>query len=104
MSKISKETFCNALTLIKEQEEIDKQFGEALSNICDGHIVYGTKNKYLEALLAVLKEAADDKYDYIEWWLYEATDEYTVGLQDGTKEWHLKTPEALYDYIINECN
>ena len=49
------------------------------------------------------KESVHDEYDYIEWWLYETTD-YKVWTEDGTKEWDLKEPEALYDYIVNECD
>lgn len=50
----------------------------------------------------VLKEAINDKYDYIDWWLYEATPDYKVWSNDEKKEWTLDTPEALYDFIINE--
>ena len=44
---LSKETFCKALRMIKEQEEIDEKFAHALDLVCDGHYVYGTKNKFL---------------------------------------------------------
>ena len=44
---LSKETFCKALRMIKEQEEIDEKFDHALDLVCDGHCVYGTKNKFL---------------------------------------------------------
>ena len=30
----------------------------------DGHFIFGTDNQYLTAILLVLKEAVDDKYDY----------------------------------------
>ena len=104
MSVISKETFCKALALIKEQEETDEQFSKALSKVGDGHFLFGVGNKYLEALLMVLKEALNDKYEYIEWWLYEATDDYTVWAADNSTSWNLTEPEALYDYIVNECD
>lgn len=51
------------------------------------------------ALRDVLKEAVNDQYDYIDWWLYEATDDYTVWEADCTMKYCLKDPEALYDYI-----
>ena len=47
---LSKETFCTALRLIKEQEEINRQFSDALDLVGDGHFVYGTNDKYLSAL------------------------------------------------------
>ena len=54
--------------------------------------------------MMVLKETVNDQYDYIEWWLYEATEDYKVWESDeGGREWCLKEPEALYDYIVTEC-
>ena len=50
----------------------------------------------------VMKEAVNDKYDYIGWWLYEATPDHKVWSNDQKKEWTLDTPEALYDFIVNE--
>ena len=100
---LSKETFLKALALIQEQEKIDDNFSKALEAVGDGHFLYGVNNKYHEALMLVLKESVQDKYDYIEWWLYETTD-YKVWTEDGAKEWDLKEPEALYDFIVNECD
>lgn len=100
---LSKETFLKALALIREQEKINDNFSKALEAVGDGHFLYGVNNKYHEALMLVLKESVHDKYDYIEWWLYETTD-YKVWTEDGRNEWNLKKPEALYDYIVNECS
>lgn len=99
---ISKKTFCKALALIQEQEQINEQFGEALNLVGDGFFLFGAENRNLEALLLVLKEAMNDQYDYIDWWLYEASD-YRVWSGDGNQVWELKEPEALYDFIISEC-
>ena len=96
---LSKEGFCKALQMIKEQESIDEQFSNALNLVGDGHFVFGAENKYLMALRDVLKEAVNDQYDYIDWWLYEATDDYTVWEADCTMKYCLKDPEALYGYI-----
>ena len=96
---LSKEGFCKALLMIKEQETIDEQFSKALNLVGDGHFVFGAENKYLLALRDVLKEAVNDQYDYIDWWLYEATDDYTVWEADCTMKYCLKEPEAQYDYI-----
>ena len=100
---ISKETFCKALSLIKQQETINHEFSLALDKVGDGHFVFGVHNKFYEALLMVLKESINDKYDYIEWWLYEASD-YKVWSNDEKKEWLLDTPEKLYDFIVNESS
>ena len=82
-----------------DQLEIDEQFSKALNLVGDGHFVFGTENKYLLPLRDVLKEAVNDQYDYIDWWLYEATDDYTVWEADCTMKYCLKEPEALYDFI-----
>ena len=93
---ISKETFCKALQLIREQEEVDRQFSEALQTV-------GKPNRCLDAAILVLVEAVGDKYEYIDWWLYELGDK-VIELADGSQTWDLTTPEALYDYIVNVCN
>ena len=100
---ISKETFCKALQLIREQEEVDRQFSEALQTVGNGHYVFGTPNRCQDAAILVLVEAVGDKYEYIDWWLYELGDK-VIELADGSQTWDLTTPEALYDYIVNVCN
>jgi len=101
---LSKETFCSALRMIGEQEAINEEVAKALSKVMDGCCTFGCDNKWLEALLMVLKEAVHDQYDYIGWWLYEAAEDYKVWASDERgKEWCLKKPEALYDFIVMEC-
>ena len=100
---VSKELFCKALRMIVEQEAIDEDFGRALQKVGNGHFAFGTENKYRQALLMVLKETVNDQYDYIGWWLYEGAPNYMVWSEDESKEWCLKEPEALYDYIRTEC-
>ena len=102
-AKISKELFCKAIRLLQEQETIDDEFGRALQKVGNGHFVYGTENKYREALLMVLKDDLNDQYDYIDWWLYEGAPDYKVWSEDESKEWDLTEPEDLYDFITTEC-
>ncbi|MBQ7504688.1 MAG: hypothetical protein IJT79_05155 [Ruminococcus sp.] len=101
---LSKDTFCKALLMIKQQEATNEEFSQALNKVGNGFFAFGTDNKFLEALLMVLKETVNDKYDYIDWWLYEATSNYTVWSEDMKKEWVLDTPEALYDFIVEEAS
>lgn len=61
---ISKELFCKVLQLLKEQDAIDEEFGNALQKMGNGFFVFGSENKYREALLMLLKEAAHDQYDW----------------------------------------
>ena len=100
---ISKELFCKALRLIREQEATDEDFGRALQKVGNGHFVFGIENKYRQALLMVLKETMNDQYDYIGWWLYEGEPNYMIWSEDESREWCLKEPEDLYDFIRTEC-
>lgn len=100
---LCKETFCKALRLLKEQDETNDKVSNALLELTGSHVDFGYENKWLQALRMVLAEAVNDKYEYIEWWLYEATDDFRVWESDGSREWILKEPEALYDYIVSEC-
>ena len=83
------------------QLEIDEQFSKALDLVGNGHFVFGAENKYLLALRDVLKEAVNDQYDYIDWWLYEATDDYTVWEADCTMKYCLKEPETKSQGLFN---
>lgn len=100
---ISKETFCKALALLQEQDKLNHVFSKALELMGNGAFVFGSEDRYKEALLLVLAEAVNDQYDYIEWWLYESNICRIVRLADGSKYWDLSKPEALYDYIVGEC-
>ena len=102
MILLSKETFCKALQMIREQREIDAQVSKALELVGEGYFLFGAKNLYHDCLLMVLKETMNDQYGYIEWWLYE-TDDYRVWTQDEKQMWDLRDPADLYDYIVNEC-
>ena len=99
---ISKDVFCSALKLIKEQEAVDDEFSKALQTVGNGHFVFGTENKYRRALLMVLKEAVNDVYDYIDWWLYEGAPDYEIWSADEEEKWELREPEALYEYITSQ--
>ena len=92
---LSKEGFCKALQMIKAQASIDEQFSKALDLVGDGHFVFGAENKYLLALRDVLKESVNDQYDYIDWWLYEATDDYTV--------WEADCAPSMIDSVLFHC-
>ena len=100
---ISKESFCKALRLIREQENIDYAFSKALQTVGNGYIAFGSENKYREALLLLLREGVNDKYGYIDWWLYEASPGFEVWTDDGSKKWVLEQPVDLYEYIVTEC-
>lgn len=96
---LSKELFCKALSLIQEQEQADIDFSKALQLTGEGTFLYGVGNKYREAAILLLQDYIGDRYDYIGWWLYEGSPDYEVS--DDDHVWHLKEPEDLYDFIVN---
>lgn len=77
-----------------EQREIDEKVGAALESVGDGHFVFGCKNRYLTALLLVLKEAVNDQYDYIDWWLYDASPDYRKNFLSPAAEKAGRTPHV----------
>jgi hypothetical protein len=100
---ISKETFCRALNLIKEQQTIDDTVGDALELVSGGWVLFNSENKNLEALLMVLQEVCNDKYDYIGRWLYETVEKVVYERSEAGAEQtvrNVEAPEALYDFII----
>ena len=101
---VSKELFCKIIAMIQEQEATDMEFSRALDKVGDGHFIFGSGNKYYEALILLLKECVPDRYDYISWWLYEGEPDYKIWEADGSKEWTLDTPGALYDYLVEISN
>ena len=100
---LSKETFCEALRKIQAQKDRDEQFSKAVTLMGEGHFVFEGGAPLLAALLDVLKEAVNDQYDYISWWLYDAAPDYEVWTDDEKTKWCLKEPESLYDFIRDEC-
>ena len=99
---LSKETFLKVLRLIQEQDQINHDFSCSLQTVGNGFIAFGTENRFYNALMLVLDEVFGDKADYISWWLYEASDDYTVETVDGSRKWDLREPEALYNYLVEE--
>lgn len=100
---ISKETFCKALQLIQKQKSVNERVGNALNLVGNGHFIFSGGEQYHEALMLVLKEASCDRYDYISWWLYEGAPDYKVWTENRQREWCLKNPGDLYDFIRDEC-
>ena len=92
---LTKETFVGAINKIRKHEELM----ERLDSVCSPSLDFG--NLHLQALLEVLKDAMNDKHDYISWWLYEGTDQTVSWEEDGQSVTvELKDADALYDYLV----
>ena len=92
---LSEENFVKAinelLALKNDEEELRKAFKKFDPDW--NSISFG---RYETLVVNILKDAIDDKYDYISWWLYEDV-EKKVWSDD--KEFILETPQQLYKYI-----
>lgn len=101
---IPKELFLSSLEKICMQRAKIEEFENALGKMCDGHIVFDRDNLYLEALLDLLKYTMKDKYNNIDWWLYEApaAECYKIWWDEGDKEIcrDLSSLGTLYDYLV----
>lgn len=102
---LTRETFVDAISKIKKHEELM----ERLDSVCREFgsfrpsLDFGTL--HLQALLEVLKEAMDDKYDYIGWWLYEGTDHIVSWKENGQKvSVDLTEVNALYDFLLENAS
>lgn len=100
---LPKELFISSLQKIQEQRARISELDTALEKMCDGYVCFDKDNLYLSALLDLLKHTMDDRYDYIDWWLYEAPDAgYTIWWKEDGKEVSVDLTEAsaLYDYLV----
>ena len=98
---ISKVLFMETLDEIQTEAKRYEKFDKLMREYCDGFPVMTLGNKYLNQLIAVLKETSDDTGDLIEWWLYEKVDKIVwLEAPCGRKiEYDLTTSEALYDFL-----
>ena len=97
---LSKKDFIKVMKDIQAQRKIYNEVENALEKIIDGHFICGSDNKWLQALMKTLKVMfADEKYDTIEWWLYEDVEK--VITVNGV-EISVESLDDLYDYLIRE--
>jgi len=101
---LSRKTFAEAIGTIKKHEELIDRLNEVAKELGDFPPNLDFESLNRRALISVLKESMNDKYDYISWWLYEATDDYTVSWEEDGRheERNLKDVDALYDFLIEQ--
>ena len=101
---LTRKTFTEAIGNIKKHEEIMDKLNDVVREMGDfpPNLDFESLNRM--ALLQVLKESMNDKNDYISWWLYEATDDYTVSWEENGRheERNLKDVDALYDFLAEQ--
>ena len=101
---LTRETFVDAISKIKQHEELMDRLNSVCREFGDYRPCLDFGNLHLQALLAVLKEAMCDEYDYISWWLYDGSD-HTVSWEENGQQVsvNLKDADALYDYLAGNA-
>lgn len=97
---LTRETFVDAIDKIKKHEELMERLDAICREFGDFRPSLDFSNLHLQALLEVLKEAMDDKHDYISWWLYDGSDHIVSWLEEGQDfSVNLTDANALYDFL-----
>ena len=98
---LTRETFVDAISKIKKHEELMERLDSVCREFGDFQPSLDFGNLHLQALLEVLKEAMNDKYDYISWWLYDGTDHIVSWEENGQNvSVDLTEVNALYDFLV----
>ena len=101
---MTKEKFCEIINNLKEANEVQTQMYYLLYNsrsARDSEIV-GLQIVHEGIVVELLKEIMDDKFDQMDYWIYELN--YGRLYEDGCVTFDgnsidLSTPELLYDFL-----
>ena len=99
---ISRKLFVETLEGIKEKFAVREKAEEELQKL--GLSIDIQEDLFLNQLLEVLKETVPDPYDYISWWLYDASDYRVSWEENGQKiEKNLEKADDLYDFLVSSA-
>lgn len=102
---LTRETFVDAISKIKKHEELIERLDSVCREFGDFSHSLDFGNFHLQALLEVLKDAMNDKHDYISWWLYDGSDRIVSWEEDGKQVMaDLNDADKLYDFLISNAN
>lgn len=97
------ELFEKTIQKIHAKEESDHKVTKLLDTMCDGYPIFGVNNRFIVAMLNLLKAGMQDRGDTISWWLYEDVEKVIWWQEDGKEiECRLDTIRDLYDYLVRE--
>ena len=100
---LTKDTFINALQLIRQQDEIMDAVNDQLRKLGGITGFFNIDSLNLKALLNVLKEVLWDEGDWISWWLYEDVEKTIEWEENGqTIKVDVTEPGALWDFLRND--
>lgn len=106
---LKKEDFIKAINYILTEREKEAKFDLALKDFAPSDFTGFWRDD--SALVDWLANVMEDKYENIAWWVYDTdggklTDmcKITYGEPDDPdyKEWDIRTPSDLYDYLMEE--
>lgn len=101
---LTRKTFVDAISKIQKHEELMERLDSVCREFGSFRPSLDFGNLHLQALLEVLKEAMDDKYDYISWWLYDGSDHVVSWTEDGQDvSVDLTDVNALYDFLAENA-
>jgi hypothetical protein len=109
LTTLTKELFVQTIKTIKAGCERRDKLNEALSDVCNSWFICNIGEEWLEQLIVLLEHLLNDeptkRGSVISWWLFEDVEKKSWWDEDGkTIERDLTTPEALYDYLVEEAN
>lgn len=99
---ISLRLFKKIMQHVKEQEQIDEQLTKLL--VCkESNGFISTADTLIDDILKLLQEIFDDKYETIEWWFWEISDNHKFIYENGVK-YDLNDLDSLYYYLTGELD
>lgn len=105
---LSKELFCKLLNWAIKQEEKADKLNDALQEYSGDKDFTGFFTHDTSVIVEWLENAMGDTEETISWWVWDtdcgkAEDELcTISFPKEKKDYTIKTPEDLYDYLFNE--
>lgn len=99
---MTREQFISILNRLKKQDDNDHAFSEHIGLAFPGcHSPIYDNNELWLAVIEALSISLNDKYEYINWWIYETQfGKNDLGVYDNDGEEHfLHNPGELYDYL-----
>lgn len=101
---LTRKTFVDAISKIQKHEELIERLDSVCREFSSFRPGLDFGNLHLQALLEVLKEAMDDKYDYINWWLYDGSSHVVSWKENGHEvSVDLTEVNALYDFLVENA-
>ena len=102
---ISKESFVTLINAVQEQMKRETDLAVSLMEYFDGFLVPVISAKLQSTILKVLSDEVGDKFETIEWWLFDAPDagknkdNAWISVEDEI--YRLDTVSQLYDFLVN---